>query len=258
MNRMKKIFTALVTLATIFVSGFAIGQQPKITVAVAANMQYAFNELKSEFAKSNNIEIDVVVGSSGNLTHQIMHGAPFDIFVSADTAYAAKIFKNNFAAEPPKVYAQGVLVLWTTKPNLKPEATLRFLLSNKIKRIALANPIIAPYGTAAEAILKKYNLMGRLAGKLVYGESITQTSQFIATQKADAGFTAKAIILSNQMKNKGIWIELNLNDYAPILQSAVLLKYGMKKNAAAAKTFYDFLYSARAKEIYKKYGYIVK
>lgn len=255
---MKKITTFLTILTLIFPSGFAIAQQQKITVAVAANMQYAFNQLKSEFEKSTNIHVDVVIGASGNLTQQIMQGAPFDVFVSADTAYGQKLFENHFAAEPPKVYARGVLVLWTTRTNLKPEANLQFLLSNKIKSIAIANPKIAPYGTAAQAILKKYNLLEKISGKLVYGESITQTSQFIATQNADVGFTANAIVLSNKMKNKGVWTELNLNDYPPILQSAVLLKYGMKKNSFAAKKFYEFLYSANAKAVYKKYGYIVK
>ena len=255
---MKKIIVPLIILTSVFITVFANAQPQKITVAVAANMQYAFNDLKNEFERSTNIHVDVVIGASGNLTQQIMQGAPFDVFVSADTTYAQMLFEKQFAAQKPKVYARGVLVLWTTKPGLKPETNLQFLLSAKIKSIAIANPKIAPYGTAAEAVLKKYNLLEKLSGKLVYGESITQTSQFIATQNADVGFTAKAIVLSNEMKNKGIWVELNLNDYPPVLQSAVLLKYGMKKNASTAKKFYDFLYSANAEAVYKKYGYIVK
>lgn len=253
---MKKALTFLGVFILIFSARFANAQQQKITVAVAANMQYAFNDLKNEFEKSTNIQVDVVIGASGNLTQQILHGAPLDVFVSADTAYAEHIFKNHFAAEKPKVYARGLLVLWTTKPGLKPESNLHFLLSSKIKSIAIANPKIAPYGTAAEAILKKYNLLQKLSGKLVYGESISQTSQFIATQNADIGFTAKAIVLSKKMKNKGVWVELNPDDYPPILQSAVLLKYRKEKNFSAAKKFYDFLFSATAKVIYTKYGYM--
>jgi molybdate transport system substrate-binding protein len=254
---MIKIIVPLSIFISVFIPAFTNAQQQKITVAVAANMQYAFNDLKNEFEKSTNIQVDVVVGASGNLTQQIMQGAPFDVFVSADTAYAQTLFKKQFAGGKPKVYARGVLVLWTTKPGLKAEANLQFLLSSKIKSIAIANPKIAPYGTAAEAVLKKYNLLEKISGKLVYGESITQASQFIATQNADVGFTAKAIVLSNEMKNKGSWIELNLNDYPSLLQSAVLLKYGMKKNPSA-KRFYDFLFSKQAKAIYKKYGYIVQ
>lgn len=256
-NLMKKIITFLLTLVLIFTVCFAEAQQQKITVAVAANMQYAFNDLKNAFEKSTNIHVDVVIGASGNLTQQIIHGAPLDVFVSADTAYVQRLFQKKLAVEKPRVYARGLLVLWTTKPGLRPESNLHFLLSSKIKSIAIANPKIAPYGMAAEAILNKYNLLQKLSGKLVFGESISQATQFIATQNADIGFTAKAIVLSEKMKNKGVWIELNPDDYPPILQSAVLLKNGNKGTASAAKKFYDFLFSETAKAIYKKYGYLV-
>ncbi len=186
-----------------------------------------------------------------------MQSAPFDIFISADTSFPQKIFTNHAAAEPPKVYAQGLLVLWSAKPGIQPTANLKLLLNEDIKHIAIANSKTAPYGAAAEAILKKYNLYDKIATKLVTGESITQTSQFIATQAADIGFTAKSIVISNEMKNKGKWIELNRNDYPPVKQAAVLLKYGQQNHAAEAKKFYDFLFSKQAKEIYKKFGYIV-
>ena len=252
---MNKFFSAVAILLFIFPS-FSKGQSQKVTVAVAANMQYAFKDLKNAFEKINNIRVDEVVGASGNLTRQITQGAPFDVFISADTKYPESLFQNHFSAEAPKVYTRGVLVLWTTKPGLIPGANLQFLLSGKIKSIAIANPKIAPYGTAAQAILQKFNLLDKIKSKLVYGESISQTSQFIASQNADIGFTAKAIVLSNEMKNKGTWIELNPDDYPPILQAAVLLKYGIKNNSLAARKFYEFLFSATAKEIYKKYGYL--
>ena len=102
----------------------------------------------------------------------------------------------------------------------------------------------------------KYNLYDKVSSKLVTGESITQTTQFIATKAADIGFTAKSIVISDEMKGK--WIELNQKDYPPIKQAAVLLKYGKENHAEAAKKFYDFLFSAKAKEIYKKFGYIVQ
>ncbi len=252
---MKKIILSLVLIALITVTTSA---QPKLIVAVAANMQYTMEALKAEFNKTDKIEIDVVLGASGNLTQQIMQGAPFDIFISADTSFPKKLSDNNFTAEPPKVYAQGLLVLWSAKPNIQPKADLRLLLNDEIKHIAIANPKTAPYGAAAEVILKKYNLYDRMEAKLVNGESISQTSQFIATQAADIGFTAKAIVISDEMKGKGKWVGLNQHDYPPIKQAAVLLKYGQENHAAAAKKFYDFLYSAKAKEIYKKFGYIVK
>jgi molybdate transport system substrate-binding protein len=234
----------------------SFSQQLKITVAVAANMQYAFNELKGEFEKTNHIKVDAVIGASGNLTRQIIQGAPFDVFISADTKYPESIYSKGFSTEKPKVYARGALVLWTTKQGVGLKPDLRFLLSDAIKSIAIANPKIAPYGTAAVALLKKYFLFDKLKNRLVFGESISQTSQFIATGNADIGFTAKAVVLSDQMKSKGRWIELSSEDYPPIFQSAVLLKYGTKNHSSAATKFYEFLFSQKAKDIYKKYGYL--
>ncbi len=253
---MKRWLVNLLIPFFLFHSATSFAQQQKITVAVAANMQYAFQELKNEFERTYHIHVDEVIGASGNLTRQIIQGAPFDVFISADTKYPENIYQEGFAAEKPKVYARGALVLWTIKDGLQLQNNLQFLLSGDIKSIAIANPKIAPYGSAAEAILKKFSLFDELKNKLVYGESISQTSQFIATGNADVGFTAKAVVLSDQMKNKGRWIELNKDDYPPILQAAVLLKYGIKNHSSSARKFYEFLFSENAKDIYKKYGYI--
>jgi molybdate transport system substrate-binding protein len=252
---MKKIALSTVAIIVITANVFA---QTKITVAVAANMQYTMEALKAEFKKTDNTEVEVVLGASGKLTQQIMQSAPFDIFISADTSFPKKLAENNFAAEQPKVYVQGLLVLWTANANMQLSKNLQNLLSANVKTIAIANPNTAPYGAAAEFILKKYNLYDKVASKLVTGESITQTSQFIATQAADIGFTAKSIVICDEMKDKGKWIELNRNDYPPIKQAAVLLKYGQANHATASKKFYDFLFSAKAKTIYNKFGYIVQ
>jgi molybdate transport system substrate-binding protein len=232
--------------------------QPKLTVAVAANMQYTIQELITEFNKTDNTKIEVVLGASGKLTQQIQNGAPFDIFISADKEFTQKLADNQFTLEAPKVYAQGLLVLWSVKPAIQPAKDLKLLIAPNIKSIAIANPKTAPYGSAAEAILKKYSLYDVVKSKLVMGESISQTSQFIATQSADIGFTAKAIVISPEMKGKGKWVELNTQDYPPIEQAAALLKQARQNNEAKARKFYTFLYSAKAKAIYKKFGYIVK
>jgi molybdate transport system substrate-binding protein len=249
----KMLFVFLLALGTLQLSA-----QTKLTVAVAANMQYTMRELIAEFNKTDKTTINVVLGASGNLTQQIQNGAPFDIFISADAAYPQKLANNHLTLEPPKVYAQGLLVLWSVKPNIQPARDLKLLLGSNIKSIAIANPKTAPYGSAAKSILKKYALYDKVSSKLVTGESISQTSQFIATQNADIGFTAKAIVISNEMKGKGKWVELNTGDYPPIEQSAVLLKYAKQNIEAEARKFYNFLYSAKAKAIYKKFGYIVK
>jgi molybdate transport system substrate-binding protein len=232
--------------------------QTKLTVAVAANMQYTMQELIVEYNKTDKTKIDIVLGASGKLTQQIQNGAPFDIFISADKAFPQKIADGQLALETPKVYAQGLLVLWSVKPTIQPAKDLKVLLGANIKSIAIANPQTAPYGSAAEFILKKYGLYTKVSAKLVTGESISQTSQFIATQNADIGFTAKSIVISAEMKGKGKWVELNGQDYPSIEQSAVLLNHAKQTNEAAARKFYNFLYSAKAKTIYTKFGYIVK
>jgi molybdate transport system substrate-binding protein len=249
----KMLFFFMLALPTL-----SIFAQSKLTVAVAANMQYTIQELITAFNQTNKTKIDVVLGASGKLTQQILNGAPFDIFISADAAFPQKLADNHFTLEVPKVYAQGLLVLWSVKPTVQPAKDLKLLVSPGIKSIAIANPKTAPYGSAAAAILKKYNLYSIVSSKLVTGESITQTSQFIATQNADIGFTAKAIVISNEMKGKGKWVELNPGDYPPIEQAAALLKHAHESNETEAKNFYNFLYSAKAKTIYNKFGYIVK
>ena len=151
---MKAILFIFLTAFT-SIAGFT---QTKITVAVAANMQYAMEALKAEFNKTDKTEISIVLGASGKLTQQIMQSEPFDIFISADTSFPEKLLQSNVAAEPPKVYAQGILVLWSAKPGIQPSADLKLLLNENIQHIAIANPKTAPYGTAAEFIIKKYGL----------------------------------------------------------------------------------------------------
>lgn len=249
----KILFAFLLAIQTL-----SLLAQPKITVAVAANMQYTMQELIAEFNKTDKTKIDVVLGASGKLTQQIQNGAPFDIFISADKEFPQKLANNKLTLEAPKVYAQGLLVLWSVKQNIQPANDLKLLLGSNIKNIAIANTKTAPYGSAAEAILKKYGLYDKVSSKLVTGESISQTSQFIATQNADIGFTAKSIVISKEMQGKGKWVELNSQHYPPIEQSAALLQHAKQNNEAAARKFYNFLYSAKAKAIYNKFGYIVK
>lgn len=251
---MNKILLALL----LALPALSLLAQPKITVAVAANMQYTMQELIAEYNKTDKTKVEVVLGASGKLTQQIQNGAPFDIFISADKEFPQKLAANKLTLETPKVYAQGLLVLWSARPNIQPAKDLKLLLGSNIKSIAIANPKTAPYGHAAEAILKKYGLYDKVSSKLVTGESISQTSQFIITQNADIGFTAKAIVISKETQGKGKWVELNAADYPPIEQSAALLKHVKENNEAAARKFYTFLYSAKAKAIYNKFGYIVK
>lgn len=239
-------------------AGFKRQPPQKVTVAVAANMQYAIKNLKETFEKQTGISVDVIIGSSGKLTQQIEQGAPFDVFVSADTKYADELYNKKFAAAAPKIYAEGLLVLWTARNDINLSSNLQLLATDQIKKIAIANPKTAPYGVAAEEALKYYKLYDQVEGKLAFGESISQTNQFILTQSADVGFTAKSVVVSDEMKGKGKWVAVDTKAYTPISQAAALLQHGEDNNKEAAEKFFKFLYSRSAKEIYKKFGYIVK
>jgi len=252
---MKQILLSVVFLLRML---YATAQENKVTVAVAANMQYAANKLKEKFEQETGIKIEIILGSSGKLTQQIMEGAPYDIFISADTKYPSELYKNKFTSDTPRVYAKGLLVLWTNKEGIDPSKDLTVLLSGSVKKIAVANPQTAPYGVAAEEILKHYNLYEKVKSKLVFGESISQTNQFIISQSADIGFTAKSVVLSDEMKGKGKWIDIDSKSYSPIAQAAVILKHGVETNKTLSEKFYNYLYSKTAKDIFRQFGYIVK
>lgn len=227
----------------------------KIVVATAANVQYVMKEIQQEFEKESGKKMEIVVASSGKLTTQIREGAPFDVFVSADTKYPEEIYKNGGSDQKPEVYATGALVLWSKnipEADLKPEA----LTAENIKKIAIPNPKTAPYGEAALQVLNALKIYGQTEKKLVYGESIAQTAQYITTGSAEAGFNALSIVLSPEMKEKGHYVIVDSSLYTPIQQAAILLKHSEDSpKREASEQFYKFLYSAKAKAIFKKYGY---
>jgi molybdate transport system substrate-binding protein len=238
-------------------NGKSKSPEPELTIAVAANMQYAIKEIVADFKNAEHVNVQVVLGSSGNLTQQIINGAPYGIFISADTGYPDKLYQRNMTLGKPKIYAKGLLVLWTMNNDIDLRNGLNELTLPGVRSIAVANPRNAPYGFAAIELLKNMKLYEKVKNKLVFGESIMQTSQFIATRAADAGFTAKSIVLSDPMKGKGTWIEMNKANYPPILQAAVMLTYGEKNDRRDVVKFFDFLFSPDATSIFNKFGYIV-
>ena len=252
MNVLKKILFSLFVAAAVYPQS-----GNKLTVAVAANVQFAMKDIKTAFEKTSGYKIDVIIGSSGQLTAQIKQGAPFDVFISADMRYPEDLFKNKLAVDSPKVYAYGALVVWTMNKNIALKNDLSELTDSRVIKIAVANPKTAPYGTAAIKSLKHFGLLKNVEGKLVYGESIASTNQFIISGAADIGFTAKSVVMSSAMKGKGNWSEVEPSAYNPIRQGCVVLSYGKENHPAASKQFYDFLFSDKVREILKNYGYKV-
>ncbi len=226
----------------------------QITAAVAANVQFAMEEMKAEIKKSQGIDIKTVYGSSGKLAAQIKNGAPFDVFVSADMDFPDSLAKWGYATAKARPYAFGKLVLWTTK-DLDPSKGLKVLSEAGVVKIALADPQRAPYGREAVKALKKTGVYEAVKGKVVFGESIAQVNQYILLGTVDIGFTAKSVVLAGDMREKGKWAEVDGSTYDPIAQGAVICKYGMENNPGLSAKFLEYLYSAPARTILAKYGY---
>ncbi len=224
----------------------------KLTIATSANMKFAMEELISSFEKENGIECEMIVGSSGKLTAQIKEHAPFDIFVSADLKYPEELYRSGFSESEVIIYAYGKLILLSVKKNIIPD--LNDLNRKEIRHIALGNPKTAPYGTAAMEVLKKKKLFSDLKDKLVYGESVSQVNQFILSGVAEAGFTAKSVTMSPNIKEEGNWIEIAPELYQPIAQGFIILN-NRKDHLKEAQIFQKYLLSEKGKEILNKFGY---
>lgn len=224
-----------------------------INVAVAANVSYAIDDLVKEFNKTHpNTKVKIILGSSGKLTAQISHGAPYDIFMSANMKYPNRLYENKIALTKPVVYAQGSLAMLSAKKQDFSKG-LALLNSVKIKRIAIANPKTAPYGKATFEAFKNINILKKIKKKLIFAESISQAVSYTLTA-TDIGIIAKSSLFSPRMKRfkENIhWKEIDSTIYTPIKQGVVMLK-----KSAEVKVFYNFLLSKEAKKIFTNYGYI--
>ena len=228
----------------------------QITVAVAANVQFAMEKIKAEFKQASGIDVKTVYGSSGKLCTQIKNGAPFDLFVSADMDFPDSLYKWGYAAQKPKTYAFGKLVLWTTA-KLDLEKGMQVLGDSGIVKIAIADPKGAPYGREAVKALKQAGLYDKVASKLVFGESIAQVNQYILLGSVEIGITAKSVVLAPDMQGKGTLKEADSTAYDPIAQGAVVSKYGADNNPGLAAKFLDYLYSQAARKVFARYGYVL-
>ncbi|TWR29766.1 molybdate ABC transporter substrate-binding protein [Mucilaginibacter pallidiroseus] len=225
-----------------------------LKVAIAANLQPVMKALQSDFKKKTGITIDAISGSSGNLSNQIKNGAPYDIFMSADAAFPTMLYKQGFSQHQPVFYADGVLVICginKTAVNNWPSA----IQTVAVKKIAIGNPAIAPYGKVAKEALEKLNLFIKVQPKIVFGESISQVNTYITTGAVDAGFTTLSLIRDPSNKTKLNWALVDSKLYTPIRQAMILLRRA-EGNKQAIR-FYKYLTSSAAKAIFKSYGYHV-
>lgn len=223
------------------------------SVAVAANFAAPMQEITRAFEKASGHQLTVSVGSTGKLFSQIKNGAPFDVFLAADTQ-TAKAAEDAGLGIPGSrfTYAIGKLVLWSPNAALVDQEG-NILKTGTFERIAMANPKLAPYGVAAEQVVEKMSLAHTLRNKWVYGQSIGQTYQFIASGNVPLGFVALSqVTKQGKIQAGSAWVVPN-DMHAPLSQDALLLKQG--GNNDAATTFMTFLKSPAATVIIQSFGY---
>jgi molybdate transport system substrate-binding protein len=225
-----------------------------LRIAAAADLQYALPDLAAQYEKQTGVKLAITYGSSGNFFAQIQNGAPFDLFLSADMEYPRKLIDAGLAdSKFVQVYATGLLILWLPPDSpLDPAAGLKTLLDPRIQKIAIANPEHAPYGRAAVEAMGSAGLSDQLKSKLVFGENIAQTAQFVQSGSAQAGLIALSLALSPALISGKRWI-VPTDLYSHIDQGLVLLK--SSPNKLAARSFLTFFYSPKARATLVHYGY---
>lgn len=262
MNR-KSVFLLAAALAAsvVFGAGAQSGPGGTLTVAAAANISSLGDPLKAAFAKAcPGVRLDFVFGASGALTTQIQNGAPYQVFMSADTGFPDKLSRAGLTAGEPVVYAQGALVLLSTRP-LDFKRGLDVLKDPGVAQFVIANPVTAPYGKAAQETLEHAGLWKELQPKLVTAQTISQAVQFTLTA-AGVGFVNKSALYTKELapyNREGVnWIEINPLAHSPIEQAFVVLKGPAgAEPGAAAKAFADFLVSDAGRDVFARFGYVL-
>jgi molybdate transport system substrate-binding protein len=242
-------------LAVIFIGEFCAAQS--ITVAAAADLQSAMQDVAAGFQKETGKEVKLIYGSSGNFFQQIQNGAPFDMFFSANLDYPKKLESSGLKASGSYYqYARGKIVVWVPNDSkINIDSGLKSLLDPAVKKIAVANPQHAPYGQAAVAAMQKEGVYEKVKDKFVLGENISQTASFVVSGAADVGVVALSLALSPNMKDKGRYVEIPVTEYPPIEQACVILN--SSKDKETAKRFLSYIKTAAVGDTLKRYGFEV-
>ena len=236
-------------------TGAACGPRPaprKLTVAAAADLSYAMEEISRQFrSTAPGAQLEVAYGSSGNFFAQIGNGAPFDVFLSADVEYPRQLAAKGIGVgDSLFTYAAGRLVVWVPVNSVLDPATA--LRDSSWKHLAIANPQHAPYGRAAVAALRGMGIYEQVATKLVLGENVAQALQFVESGAADVGMVALSLALAPPVQARGRYWEIPSDVYPRMEQGGILLK-----DSSAARAFRAFLLSPAGRRILKQYGFFL-
>ncbi len=248
-----KLLKLLLLASSLFVATTVHAE--KITVAAAADLKFAMDEIVTSFKQSHaGTEVEVIYGSSGKFHTQIQQGAPYDLYFSADINYPRELAKKGLAASEVRPYAFGRIVLWSNSMDAA-KMTMASLTDLRISRIAIANPKHAPYGKRAEEALRTSGLWDKLQSKLVFGENIAHTAQFVQTGNAQVGIIALSLAVNSELAKKGGYYLIPENLHKPLEQGYVITKRGARK--LLARQFADYMGSKQARTVMTKYGFVL-
>jgi molybdate transport system substrate-binding protein len=229
----------------------------EVRVAAASDLRFAFDDIVTAFqARQPGIVVKVTYGSSGNFFAQLSNEAPFDLFLSADIDYPRKLIEQGQAVKESEFhYAVGQIVVWV--PNASPldldQLGIRAVADPSVRKAAIANPQHAPYGRAAEAALKHYGIYEQVRDRLILGENIAQTAQFVESGSADVGVIALSLARAPTMKDRGRYWEVPTDTYPRLEQGGVILNWA--KDQDAARALRVFVTGAEGRAVLAKYGF---
>jgi molybdate transport system substrate-binding protein len=227
----------------------------KINIAAAADLKFAMDEIVAKFREVNaKDDVDVIYGSSGKFYTQVQQGAPYDLYFSADIAFPRELARSGFSFSEVIPYAFGRIVLWSATMDAN-KMSLDSLTSSKISHIAIANPKHAPYGKRAEEALRASRLWEKVEPKLVYGENIAHTAQFVQTGNAQVGIIALSLAVNPELANKGGYWLIPDTLHAPLEQAFIITKRAQGNDLA--KKFADYMRSSATRTIMTKYGFVL-
>jgi len=241
----------LAAASTLF---FVAAQAGEVTVAVAANFTAPMQKIAQAFEQDTGHKAQLAFGATGKFYAQIKNGAPFAVLLAADDETPARLEKEGLAVAGARfTYATGRLALWSKTPNLVDDKG-EVLRSNRFEKLAIADPKLAPYGVAAMEVIQHLGVQANVVPKLVQGESIGQTYQFVSTENAQLGFVALSqISFDGRISQGSAWV-VPQSMHTPLKQDAVLLNAG--KDNAAAVALLKYLQADKAIAIVRSYGYV--
>lgn len=258
MRRILGILAALVALAGPETAG-AADAVVELRVAAAADLKYALEEVVGRYRQVRPaVKVSPIYGSSGRFHAQIVNGAPFDLYLSADAVYPRRLVEAGVAVAGSEFpYAVGRVVVWVPRESGLPveREGIRALLAPAAARIAIANPEHAPYGRAAEGALRRYGLHEQVRERLVFGENAAQTAQFVQTRAADAGIIPLSLALAPAMASDGRFWLVPLDAHPRLEQVGVRLT--ASSNPAEAQRFGEYLGGPEARAVLKRYGFLL-